>query len=360
MVKQGERAPMTRCAAAAFALSALFLAACGGGPETPYEPVEISAEDRARAERILEERWTPLPENWVWRAHPLADGSGALRWGYGGNLQADETILFIPGFTGVIEYYTEFAERWAADGYRVAMVDMPGQGGSVRGSRNYEKPWSNDFDDYGDVMARFIDATAEAFPGKLTVIGESMGGAVLANAAARHDTAADRIVLHVPGLDINFGATPRWVGIVLAHSVAGLGGADAYVNGGADWSLDWYDAVEDTGCLVPPERINIGYALTALNPEWRVGDATFGLVAGMLASGGRLKRAEPPAIPQPVALITADNDLLVRNERAVELCEAGTLGDCRHIEIASGHCLAFENKPSQEEFYAAVERAIRG
>lgn len=337
--------------------AALLLLACGSGAPAPYEPVAVSDADRARAEQLLADLWEPLPENWEWRYFEIAPG-GDLRWGVGGNPEAEETILFIPGFTGTIEYYTDFFARWAADGYRVVAVDMPGQGGSARNPAAYEKPWSNDLDDYGDVMAAFIDHIGETVPGNLTVIGESMAGGVLANAASRHDLKAERIVLHVPGLDVNFGDMPRWAGKALAHGLAALGSANAYVNNGSDWSLDWYEEVEDSRCRVDPEKLNVAYALTALNPDWRVGDATFGLVAAMLASGGALEKKGAAAIPQPVTLITANNDLIVRNDRAVALCSPEGFGDCTHIEIESGHCLSFEDRETQERFYAAVETAI--
>ena len=320
------------------------------------DPVDLTPTEITEAEAILDANYTPMPEGFAFDTFEV-EGVGPLRWGEAGDPQAETTILFIPGFTGAIEYYSDLYVGWLERGYRVMAVDMPGQGGSVRREDHPNKPWAQDFSRYADAMAPFIRAASTTAAGRFFVVGESMGGHVLAKTAALHDgLGVDRFILQVPGLDIHI-PDARALTIALSNVQTALGMGDAYVPGQGDWSYELYEKPGDSSCFVDAAKLNVGVALPALRPELRVGGATIGFVVGTLSSGAKLARSEARAISAPVTLITADDDRLVKNDRALTMC-AETIADCTHVEIPSGHCIAFETKAAQAAFLEAVDGAI--
>jgi len=89
-------------------------------------------------------------------------------------------VLLVPGFTGSKEDFIAILAPLAARGWRVAALDLPGQGGSPaigpRGSHTLE------------ALADAVAAVAEWFAGgrRVHLVGHSMGGLVTREVVLRH------------------------------------------------------------------------------------------------------------------------------------------------------------------------------
>jgi len=335
--------------------AALLAAACGGEPEE-YVVVQPTEADRTRAREILAADYTPMPDGFEFREFE-APGVGPLRWGEIAGEPGAPTLVYVPGFRGYIELYTEFLAYWAGRGYRTVIVDLPGQGGSVRREDDPQKPFTHDFDVYGKALADFLGHVAERSDTPITVIGSSFGGATLARAAVNHELPVAEIVLLVPAFDTPIPDTPQWLGKALVTLSSDLGKRDDYFPGMGPWSMTWYESPSDSGCNVPPERINLYEAYLVLHPELRMGGATYGYATGLWRSGAALQNTSA-SIPQPVTLITATEDRIVLNGRSIALCSQDGFGTCEHRPIETGHCIVYENEDDQQAFFDIVDEVV--
>jgi len=106
----------------------------------------------------------------------------------------ERAVLFVHGVGGWAENWTETIERVAATGRRAIAFDLPGFGEStrVRGAR------------YFDARAPFYPAVVDGVRGALGLdrphlVGHSLGGGIVAVAAAMHPSAWRSITLVAPG-----------------------------------------------------------------------------------------------------------------------------------------------------------------
>ncbi|MGJ7904501.1 alpha/beta fold hydrolase [Lysobacter sp. 1R34A] len=114
------------------------------------------------------------------------------RWVYAYNDEAPAdapTVVMVHGFTGSKENWYPLAQRLRGR-YRLFVPDLPGWGESERKAGA----------DYGfvaqnDRIARFVEQVARKPGSPVVLLGHSMGGAIVALAAARHPADVDRVAL---------------------------------------------------------------------------------------------------------------------------------------------------------------------
>ncbi len=129
------------------------------------------------------------------------------------------SLLVVHGYYDHIGNYGNAIRFGLENGYAVLALDLPGHGLS-----SGEPASINSFDQYGDVLAGLLAATASHLPQPLHALGQSTGGAALLNYLWRHtDEHLERIVLLAP-LILPFGwhASGRWLHLLLRSSVSSI------------------------------------------------------------------------------------------------------------------------------------------
>lgn len=125
--------------------------------------------------------WAPLPYKTV-----DVDGVTVAYVDSGG---PGPVLLFVHGLSS----YTSFWERqipyFAAQGYRVLSIDLPGFGASDRPDAPLTPPW------YATFLDRWLEGLGVE---RATVAGHSMGGQIALWLALSHPERVDRLVLSAP------------------------------------------------------------------------------------------------------------------------------------------------------------------
>lgn len=110
------------------------------------------------------------------------------RWGPPGS----EAVVCVHGVTQHGGIFTELGKRLAASGRSVVAVDLRGHGASLR-----EPPWN-----IGTHVDDLFETLDELGIERVTWVGHSFGGRVVAEAAARAPERVERLVMLDPGLEI--------------------------------------------------------------------------------------------------------------------------------------------------------------
>nr|WP_269815677.1 alpha/beta hydrolase [Parvularcula mediterranea] len=267
------------------------------------------------------------------------------------------TVMFVPGYTSSPELASDFLSRWYELGFEVASLDLPGQGGSMRRSDDYQKTYTGDFSFYGGAVDQATEhlANVRQSDGPLIVAGDSFGGhAVLRAASDGGAEEADGLFPLVPAVEPNL-AGPKWLVKFLVGDQIRSGHATRYLSGGGQWNPDAHKEYEWENCGNRPERNLKNTALQTLNPELRVGGATNEWGLGMVVSGEKMLRSRKLRdYSKPVALLTAGKDTIVRNGPAEKLC-TGTMATCQVVRLEEAtHCLYLEDQPTQDKVHDAL------
>lgn len=330
----------------------LLIAACGsGGYEAPPPTRAVTAEEIAEAEAYLAQQ-TPLPANWTFNAVPFED-EGDLRVGLAAPDEPSATVMLVPGYTSSPEVASDLIADWYSRGIEVASLDLPGQGGSVRRSDDYQKPYTGDYSLYGrsvDEALRYVAANRVS-DGPLVVMGSSFGGAsVLRSLADGLLEEADGVFLMAPAVAPALDQPTFLVKWSLGGEVRAGRGAN-YLDGQGPWQPENVDEYDFTYCGNRPERNYKNKSYNITRPEMRVGGVTHEWALGMITSGEKLLRdPEITGFEKPVAMVTAGLEVIVNNEPAHELCEEG-LSTCELVHMPEAtHCFVAED--------AATQRAV--
>jgi alpha-beta hydrolase superfamily lysophospholipase len=112
-----------------------------------------------------------------------------------GPAHTDSVVLGLHGFNDYGQAFAPLARRLAADGNRVYAVDQRGFGAGLLAGR-----WHGSEQLTADLRALLAALRARHPQAKLTIIGESMGGAVILAALADGPLPADGLVLIAPAV----------------------------------------------------------------------------------------------------------------------------------------------------------------
>lgn len=346
-----------------FALALIALISVLFAPKKYQGGYAFSDDDRNQASEYMAAYFRPLPEDWTWHQFPFGDSQRghAVRWGVSGPQDADTaTIIFVPGYTGTIEMYTDFIHGWRMRGYRVIAMDLPGQGGSSRREDNPEKAWTGNFREFGDVVAAFTQSIVAQSNGQVVLVGESFGGHSVLRAAADHPMDIDALVAVVPALEMQTPGFPRWVANAITSTTTALGFGSRYALTQGNWRPQWGRVdLSNYPCGTREDRIFLQDALFIQNPEFRVGGVTNEWSIGLQRSGKDLAtRPRADYFDYPVTMVFATDDEIIDNERAMKACDE-TLTDCTSVVLQDvGHCLILEPDPVIDQMLDAVAAQI--
>lgn len=339
----------------------LAVAGCGGAPDVPAETRAPTPEERARAEAFLAENFTPLPGGWTFET--IAFGQdGFLRVGRAVPEAPRATVLFVPGYTSSPELASDVLAAWYGMGFEVASLDLPGQGGSMRRTDDPQKTYTGDFTFYGEAVSRAVahlDAVRQS-DGPLIVAGSSFGGhAVLRAAADGGLPAADALMPITPAVMPALDAPKFLVKWFVGRAIRS-GRAEAYMAGEGPWQPDDFETYDSSRCGDREDRNFKNAALFITRPELRVGGVSNEWAMGLVTSGEELLRnAGLKSFDRPVAMVTAERDVIVDNSAAERLCDE-TMTTCAVVRLAgSTHCVVIEDEATQMALHEALLGLLR-
>lgn len=238
--------------------------------------------------------------------------------------QGGRPLLAVHGFTGSKEDFTPYFDRWAADGWHVASLDLRGHGESG-------KP--DDPDDYSIVRmaADVLDVLDALGWDRAVLLGHSLGGMVVQEVVLTFDDRVDGLILMDTCHGVFPGVTPELAELGVA--VVRDGGVEAYMA-----------ATRDTG--VAPNAAD--QLLRARDPEYAAwcdaktlacAPAMFlGIIPSIARRRDRL--ADLAAVRCPTLVVVGEQDIVVDDSRRMAETIAGA-------ELAvvpgGGHCPQFES-----------------
>lgn len=342
--------------------SFLLLTACLQSPDFDSLLREPTAQEIEEAQRYLEAFDVPLPKEWTFEIFRMSDDA-SIRVGRAVPRSPKATLLYVPSYTSSQELVSEFLSYWYENGYEVAAMDLPGQGGSIRRKDDYQKTYTGDWGYYGQSVSevtRYLDGTRVS-DGPLIVIGESMGGhSVLRSAHDKGLEAADGLLLLVPAILPNtHDRAPLWYMRMVSGRAVRSGRGSEYAPTQGPWFPNKFAPETYQHCGKRPDRIFKNEALYRLRPDLRVGGSTNEYLFGIFQSADALSDSSTlPQLQIPVTLVTAGDEIYVQTAISQTLC-ADVLRTCElvHIEEAT-HCVHIDPPEVQSAIFSALDSLV--
>jgi pimeloyl-ACP methyl ester carboxylesterase len=166
----------------------------------------------------------PDPE-WLrvdWRGQIRQVDVGGTRVNYAELGSGQETLLLVHGLAGSWQNWLEQVPQFART-HRVVALDLPGFGHSPM------PPWDISIPAYGDLV---LDICSALGLERVTIVGNSLGGAVAAHAAVANEARFDRLGL-VSAAGISTTEMPRELAILAGRLMVAVGPAVAAMQEGA-------------------------------------------------------------------------------------------------------------------------------
>lgn len=147
---------------------------------------------------------------------------GGTRVNYAELGSGPETLLLVHGLAGSWQNWLEQVPQFART-HRVVALDLPGFGHSPM------PPWDISIPAYGDLV---LDLCSALGLERVTIVGNSLGGAVAAHAAVANEARFDRLGL-VSAAGISTTEMPREMAILAGRLMVAVGPAVAAMQEGA-------------------------------------------------------------------------------------------------------------------------------
>lgn len=227
-------------------------------------------------------------------------------------------ILILPGRSEPLIKYDELSYDLFHRGYSIVLLDLRGQGGSIRVLDDPHKGHIDHFDTYLMDLESFLKEVVEELPKtSLLSIAHSMGANILSLFVAKHPTSFQRVVLSSPMVEINSELAPAWLtqGITWLYNKIGL--EDNYIWGGGPPKIG--DADHHKKLSQSAARNAKRIAMEQRHPEYVVGSATFGWLQASFQMTELLK-SQAHLIDIPVMILLASEDQVVKVQSQTELC----------------------------------------
>ncbi|MGI9353986.1 MAG: alpha/beta fold hydrolase [Rhizobiaceae bacterium] len=322
--------------AAAFWVSSWFTFSDSG----PHAYAPVTEEEKAEAEAYIAAGLKPLPSGWQWGIFSPEAGI-ELRTGRVKTPASPGkgTILLIPGYTSMLELYSETIQNFVDDGYDVAGIEYRGQGLSTRELDNPEKGFVDSYDKMTNDIANYIEKLKADGAGDINVYASSMGAHLALRMAGNDQPPVEAYFLLTPMVKIETGAFPYNVARAIAtfYSLSGLG--EAFAPGQTPFVPGKEKLGTASPCMDNAKTAQIRDALYIRNEKYRVSGTTNQWVrrtmnsTDEISSPGFLER-----IDKPFFVVTAGDDKWVSTPAATQMCEA--LGSCEAAHYPeSRHCI---------------------
>lgn len=267
------------------------------------------------------------------------------------------TVVIVPGRSEFIEKFFEVVADLRRRGYAVAIMDLRGQGGSLRALADPTKGHIGSFRDYDRDLERFMrDIVLPDCPQPYIALGHSLGGHILLRLATAKQSPFQRMVLTGPMIRIHEAqlGVPQRVARLYSEVVALFGGAGLFAPGGGPPPTE---PPEFEGNLLTSDRERFlrANAVLAAAPELAIGSPTVGWLRAALRSMAMLQTPDYPAsVRVPLLLVAAGDDRIVSTPVIEEFALRLKLGT--HVLIGSSrHEILQETDDIRGRFWAAFD-----
>ena len=266
------------------------------------------------------------------------------------------TVVLSPGRSEPLEKYFEVVEDLLARGLAVLLHDWRGQGLSARALPDRLKGHARGFAAFVSDFKALLDTFEARMPKPWIAMAHSMGGGLTLLALAQGETRFSACVLSAPMLGLNTGGIPPWFAKPLSWTMARVGLAGAYVQGGQ------YDPLTQTfagGALTHDEaRYDRYQAQLRAEPQIALGGMTWGWADFAISACAWLKRSrgvERIAIPVTLVAAELDNRVLNADSRSI----AHRIAGGRYVEVAGAyHEILIETDARRAVFWRAFDETV--
>jgi len=268
--------------------------------------------------------------------------------------EARGTLVLLGGRGDFIERYFETARDMVARGFAVAAVDMRGQGGSERSSKDPLRDDTTSFSVFDEDLRTLMDGLVlPSCPPPYYALGHSTGGHILLRVLRKSDWFRKAILVS-PMVQIVYGAWPRPVVSLLVNGVT-LAGRGWFFLPGVRKTPMTRDDFPGNPLTSDRRRWERDSSTLELAPHLGLGGPTFSWLKAArhslreVASGGR-----PRA---PVLIVAASADRVVSNEGIRQLAR-DVPGIALTFIPGALHEILCERDDIRQQFLAAFDSFI--
>jgi lysophospholipase len=269
--------------------------------------------------------------------------------------KARGVCVLLQGQCEFIEKYVEVVGELNARGFTVATLDWRGQGGSARALRNTLKAHADDFAEYDDDLASFLDQVVRPLsPEPPVLVAHSMGAHIAIRALHDRLEAFRAAVLVSPMLALNTRGIPAPLARIITtlHLWAGLGSNFVWGAAGRDPLLADFTTQP---CTTDRKRFARTQAIIKTNPSIRLAGPTWSWLA---AAARSMAQTTAPgyaeAIGTPLLILGAGRDRMVKVEATREF--AARLKHGTYVEIENAeHEILMEQNAIRTRFWQAFD-----
>ncbi|MDD9910330.1 MAG: alpha/beta hydrolase [Ahrensia sp.] len=318
----------------------------------PHAYAPVTETEKQEAEAYIASGLASMPTGWKWGTFEPQPGV-VLRTGQAKTSTSPRkgTVVLVPGYTAMLELYSETFQTFLNDGYDVAALEYRGQGLSHRELDNPEKGYVSSYDMLTGELADFINQLKVDGAGPVHIYANSMGGHIALRMAGQDRPDVASYFLLVPMVKIETGDFPYGVARVLAgfYSYTGLG--NAFAPGQGPFVPGQEKLGTPSPCMNNAKTAQIRDALFIRNEAYRVTGTTNDWVTRTMASTDLIaSQSFVDRVKKPVFMVTAGDDRWVSTEAATQLCERLSSCEIAHYE-ESRHCIAREKPETAQDIF---------
>ena len=268
--------------------------------------------------------------------------------------EARGTVVLLGGRGDFIERYFETARDILARGFAVAMVDMRGQGGSQRSSKEPLRDDTTSFSIFDEDLRTLMDGLVlPSCPLPHYAVGHSTGGHLLLR-ALRNSSWFRKAILVSPLVEILYGPWPRPVASLLVNAVTLAGQGTLFLPGVRKAPMK-RDDFPNNPLTSDRRRWDRDSTTLEMNPQLGLGGPTFSWLKAARRSLRDVARMERPRAP--VLIVAASSDRIVCNEGIRRLAQ-DVPGIALTFIPGARHEILCERDEIRQQFLAAFDSFI--
>lgn len=327
-------------------------------PQPKYVPGQPSQVFLKNAESFYV---APLPPDWEFKDF-ITDDKRRIRWGETGNRDAAKaSVVFVPGYGGIMEMYGEQVDMLAERGFHVISFEARGMGGGDRDNPKHPEQMNpSDFKTYSDDFASFYNAHVAPLEHDKAVISLSFGAHLSMRAAAEHDLDIQAFIGAAPALRLQTGSElsreEAMKGLSLMRK---LGRGEYFLPGTGPWLPYSDDLMAVKECGSEPKRLYRRDVILAKRLDLRTGGPTVNWVLELDESGSDFmtSSAFKTGFDMPAKVILADGDTIIDSGYAEALCNEIDSCTAQYLPD-TGHCLLVERDEVLNTIFDSVDELL--
>jgi len=272
---------------------------------------------------------------------------------------AKGTIILQSGRTEFIEKYYEVIGEFLERGFCVALFDWRGQGLSDRLISNPYIGHVSSFSLYDQELKEIFDSVySSVCPKPWIGLGHSMGGSLIASAAANYPEVLSLVILCSPMLSLKISKTMEIIGLAIGK-ISRLGFRNKSFPQ-PEWKdrKGWHEIPFSENVVTSDEgRFKRSVSLIKSNQDLALGGFSLAWVHEAIKRTRQIGRPGwGSKITSPTLLLSACKDQLVDTEKNKQICMS--IPNISIVEIEGRHELLMEKDNIRKEVWTEIDKFI--